>query len=95
MDCESKAVLTVAVDGGVLREAFDIKGRLRRNPYGMVSLALAAGFALGGGIFTRLTSRILGAGLRMGMVVALPILQKQIVEAFTQSKPATKKENDQ
>ena len=43
---------------GTLEEILDIEGRLRRNPYGMVAGALAVGFVLGGGLFTRLTARI-------------------------------------
>lgn len=95
MDAESKPGVAVVVDGGVLREIFDIKGRLKRNPYGMVAGALGIGFALGGGLFTRVASGILGTGLRIGMMAALPILQKQIVEALTKPKSDTKKETDQ
>ena len=63
---------------GTLREVLDIEGRLRRNPYGMVAGALAVGFVMGGGLFTRLTARIAGAGLRMGLAAALPLLQQQL-----------------
>jgi hypothetical protein len=95
MHTDAKPGMAVVVDGRVLRETFDIKGRLRRNPYGMVAGALSIGFALGGGLFTRVASRILGAGLRIGLMAALPILQKQIVEAFTKPKSDTTKETDQ
>ena len=63
---------------GTLREVFDIEGRLRRNPYGMVAGALVVGFVMGGGLFTRLTARIAGAGLRMGLAAAWPLLQQQL-----------------
>ena len=63
---------------GTLREALDIEGRLQRNPYGMVAGALAIGFVMGGGLFTRLTARIAGAGLRMGLAAAWPLLQQQL-----------------
>ena len=63
---------------GTLGEALDIEGRLQRNPYGMVAGALAVGFVLGGGLFTRLTARIAGAGLRMGLAAALPLLQQEL-----------------
>lgn len=95
MGAETKPGMAVVVDRAVLRETFDITGRLKRNPYGMVAGAVGIGFALGGGLFTRLASRILGSGLRIGLMAALPILQKQIVEAFTHSKLDTKKETDQ
>jgi uncharacterized membrane protein YhaH (DUF805 family) len=95
MHTESKPGMAVVVDGSVLRETFDIKGRLKRNPYGMVAGALGIGFALGGGIFTRLASRILGSGLRIGLMAALPIVQKQIIEALTKPKSDTTKGTDQ
>jgi hypothetical protein len=63
-----------------LREIFDIEGRLQRNPYGTVAGAVAIGFVLGGGLFTRLTARIAGAGLRMGLMAALPLLQQKLFE---------------
>ena len=63
---------------GTLREVLDIEGRLRRNPYGMVAGALALGFVMGGGLFTRLTARIAGVGLRMGLAAAWPLLQQQL-----------------
>jgi uncharacterized membrane protein YhaH (DUF805 family) len=95
MGTESKPGMAVVVDGDVLRETFDIKGRLKRNPYGMVAGALGIGFALGGGLFTRVASRILGTGLRIGLMAVLPTIQKQIIETFTQSKLDKKKETDQ
>ena len=61
-----------------LGEALDIEGRLQRNPYGVVAGAVAVGFVLGGGLFTRLTARIAGAGLRMGLMAALPLLQREL-----------------
>jgi hypothetical protein len=61
-----------------LGEILDIEGRLRRNPYGMMAGALAVGFVMGGGLFTRLTARIAGAGLRMGLAAAWPLLQREL-----------------
>jgi len=63
---------------GPLGEALDIEGRVQRNPYGMVAGALAVGFVLGGGLFTRLTASIAGTGLRMGLAAALPLLQREL-----------------
>ena len=62
-----------------LGELLDIEGRLRRNPYGMVAGALAVGFVMGGGLFTRLTARIAGVGLRVGLAAAWPLLQQQLL----------------
>ena len=61
-----------------LGEVLDIEGRLQRNPYGVVAGAVVVGFVLGGGLFTRLTARIAGAGLRMGLMAALPLLQREL-----------------
>jgi hypothetical protein len=58
----------------------DFQRRVQRNPYGMVAGALAIGFVAGGGLFTRLTARILDAGLRIGLMAALPMLQERLIE---------------
>jgi hypothetical protein len=59
------------------RDIIDIEGRVDRNPYGMMAGAMGAGFILGGGLFTRLTERIVGAALRIGVMVALPRVEKE------------------
>jgi hypothetical protein len=46
----------------------------------MLAGALAVGFVLGGGLFTRLTAAIAGAGLRMAVTAALPAIQQTIIE---------------
>lgn len=59
-----------------LGEAVNIRGRVRRHPYGMVAAALGAGFVLGGGLFSPLTFRLLGLGVRLA---ALPLIKSQLV----------------
>jgi len=65
----------------------DIAGYVARHPYKTVAAALGIGYALGGGIFTPLTSRLLRLGLRIGVRTALlPILKGELSElaaAFT------------
>ena len=61
----------------LVRDIVDIQGRVERHPYGMMAGALGAGFVLGGGLFTRLTERVAGAALRMGVMAALPRLQEE------------------
>jgi hypothetical protein len=62
-----------------LRDAIDIKGRMRRQPYGTLAAALGIGYVLGGGIFTPLTSRIVRLALRIGVRAAfLPLLKDQV-----------------
>jgi hypothetical protein len=69
----------------ILRDALDIEGRVNRNPYGTVAAAVGVGFVLGGGIFTRLGARIVGAGVRVGLMAALPLFQKQLGRIIEQS----------
>ena len=58
-----------------------LRGRVSRHPYGTVAAALGIGYALGGGIFTPLTSRLVRLGLRIGIRTALlPILKAEISE---------------
>ena len=92
MTVEAKPVRSSTHAEGVLCRTLDIEGRLRRNPYGMVAGALGIGFVLGGGLFTRLAARILGAGIRVGLMAALPILEKSIAQVLSGSKSETKKE---
>lgn len=94
MKAKAEPVPPVEDAGGALREAFDYRGRLQRNPYGMAAGALGIGFVLGGGLFTRVAARILGAGLRVGLMVALPILRKQIVRVVTGYQTDTNTEED-
>jgi hypothetical protein len=62
-----------------LNDAIDLKGRVKRHPYGTVAAALGIGYVLGGGIFTPLTSRIVRLGLRLGVRLALlPLLKDQV-----------------
>jgi hypothetical protein len=63
-----------------LRDAIDVKGRANRNPYGTLAAGLGLGYVLGGGLFTPLTGRIVGAALRVGIRLALlPLLEAEIV----------------
>jgi hypothetical protein len=62
-----------AVDG--LNETLDIRGRVERNPYGMVAAAVGIGYVLGGGLFTPLTLRIVRLGVRLA---ALPFVKDEL-----------------
>lgn len=51
------------------------------HPVATVLAALGIGYAVGGGIFTSMTRRLLGTGFRLGMQLAvLPALESQIAE---------------
>ncbi len=62
-----------------LRGTLDVDGRVRRNPYGTMAAALGIGYVLGGGLFSPLTGRIVGFGLRIGLRLAvLPLLKREL-----------------
>jgi hypothetical protein len=94
MQAAAEPVQPSADAGDLLSRTLDIKRRLQRNPYGMLAGALGIGFVLGGGLFTRLSGRVLGAGLRVGLMAAMPIIAKQLTQALGGSKAETPKEND-
>ncbi len=76
---EAGALVEEIKDGlGELSRAVDLKGRMERNPWGMVAAAVGVGYLLGGGLFTRTTARLLHLGSRALLV---PIIRSQ-VEAF-------------
>jgi hypothetical protein len=79
------AAQTPAATLDLLRDAVDLEGRVDRNPYGMVLGAVGVGFVLGGGIFTRLGAKLVGAGVRVGLMAALPLFQKQLGRIIEQS----------
>ena len=64
-----------------LKERLDIDGRVARNPYGMMAAALGIGYVLGGGLFSPLTARLVGFGMRMGLkLAAIPFLENELRE---------------
>jgi hypothetical protein len=62
-----------------LRDTVDLDGHVRRHPYGTLAAAVGIGYLLGGGLFTPLTGRIVGLGLRVGLRLAVwPMLKDQL-----------------
>jgi hypothetical protein len=62
-----------------LKEALDVDGRVSRNPYGTLAAAVGIGYVLGGGLFSPLTARLVGFGLRMGLrLAAVPFIQNEL-----------------
>jgi hypothetical protein len=62
---------------GPLREAasdfvtaLDVRRRVHEHPYGALAAAAGLGYVLGGGLFTRLTARLLKVGARVGAALA-------------------------
>ena len=64
------------------------------RPYALVLGAVGVGFVLGGGLFTRLTATIVGAGLRIGLMAALPLLKEELAAVLTESKSTSTRESD-
>jgi len=63
-----------------LKETLDVDGRVDRHPYGTLAAALGIGYVLGGGLFSPLTARIVGLGLRLGLrMAAVPFLQRELM----------------
>ena len=62
-----------------IKERLDVDGRVARNPYGMMAAALGVGYVLGGGLFSPLTARLVGFGMRMGLrLAAIPFLENEL-----------------
>ncbi|HET6280734.1 MAG TPA: hypothetical protein VFH73_07210 [Polyangia bacterium] len=63
-----------------IKDTLDIDRRVKRHPYGTVAAAVGIGYVLGGGLFSRLTARILGVGLRLGVrLAALPFIKEELM----------------
>jgi len=59
-----------------LGQAIDLRGRVNRHPYAMVAAAVGVGYVLGGGLFSSLTFRLLGLGVR---AAAVPMVKQQLL----------------
>jgi hypothetical protein len=51
-----------------LSAAIDLRGRILRNPLGMMAAGLGIGYLLGGGLFTPLTKKLVRVGLRAAIL---------------------------
>jgi hypothetical protein len=71
-----------------LRDPWGMAQRLKQRPYSVLAGAVGLGFVLGGGLFTRLTARIVGIGLRAGVLAALPMMQKELIRRVLEGEPA-------
>lgn len=63
--------------------------QVQDHPGRSIALVVGAGYLLGGGLFSRLTARALGTGLRIGFRLLVPFLAQSIV---TQQLHPDKKE---
>ncbi|GAC1337883.1 MAG: hypothetical protein NVSMB23_04930 [Myxococcales bacterium] len=53
-------------------QAVDLRGRVNRNPIGMIAAGLGVGYLLGGGLFTPLTGKLVRYGMRFAI---LPLIR--------------------
>jgi hypothetical protein len=55
--------------------AIDLRGRVERNPIGMMLAAAGIGYVLGGGLFSPLTGKVVRIGLRLALI---PVIKSQL-----------------
>src|SRR5437016_13520341 len=65
----------VASQAESFTRTIDLRGRVQRNPIGMVLAAAGIGYVLGGGLFSPMTSRLLKIGVRLALV---PVIKSQL-----------------
>jgi hypothetical protein len=78
------------------RDVGDLRDRLMQEadarPFRTAGLAVATGYLLGGGLFSKLTARLLGTGLRIGLRVAfIPFVTQSLAawgEDLVRSRPS-------
>jgi hypothetical protein len=57
----------------------EVGALVRQHPVGALATALGVGYVLGGGLFTRTTSRAFGLAMRLGVRFALmPLLEREL-----------------
>jgi len=63
----------------------DLRGRVDRNPIGMVLAAAGIGYFLGGGLFSPMTGKLVKIGLRVALI---PLVKSQLANlAGQQAQP--------
>ncbi len=72
----------VASQADSLTRAIDLRGRVHRNPIGMVLAAAGVGYVLGGGLFSPLTGRLVKIGIRLALI---PLVKSQLSNIVGQS----------
>lgn len=65
----------VASQANSFSSSIDLRGRVERNPIGMVLAAAGIGYVLGGGLFSPLTGRLVRYGLRLAVI---PLVKSQL-----------------
>lgn len=66
-----------------LVDRYDIQTRIDEHPLRAVAIALAAGYVIGGGLFSAATGRLLWSAVRIGTRLAtLPLVQDEIMRQW-------------
>jgi hypothetical protein len=65
----------VASQAESFTRSIDLRGRVQRNPIGMMLAAAGVGYVLGGGLFSPLTGRMVRIGLRLALI---PLVKSQL-----------------
>jgi hypothetical protein len=66
----------------------DLTSLVVQHPVGALAAALGVGYVVGGGVFTRLTSRLLRLGLRLGIQLAVvPLLEQEAASLVGLGEP--------
>ena len=61
--------------------------QINEHPVRTVAIAFGTGYLLAGGLFTRLTARLVRLGMRIGLRVAGPRLMTQSIVALREGPP--------
>jgi hypothetical protein len=64
-----------AAQASSISRSIDLRGRVQRNPIGMVAAAAGVGYLLGGGFFSPMTARLVRYGLRLALI---PLVKSQL-----------------
>jgi hypothetical protein len=73
---EPNAATSAEVAAETVEEtALDVRAFVEAHPVGAVATALGVGYVLGGGLFTRLTYKLLGLGVQFAL---LPALEREL-----------------
>jgi len=75
----------VASQASDFSATIDLRGRVQRNPVGMVLAAAGIGYLLGGGLFSPMTGRVVRYGLRLALI---PLLKSQLEGILGQAHQA-------
>jgi len=60
-----------------------LNDEVKRRPWRTLSIALGAGYLLGGGLFSRLTLRLASIGVRLALPIGLKLLSEDAVSIGT------------